>query len=165
MSSRIVDSMMRPLSRAAFGRKRRPLVPKFAHILVPCYSPCGMPTPLAPVWDLHVYSTVAVTVGKDAGSDPEYLLEKLGGFDFASIGSDGPGEKGLEALSGLKQALAKVCLQKKKTPLLPHQRSAGLLCTLLLLCILNFPTEGRSSGGFVSEAWLPHTLLASTAYK
>lgn len=49
-----------------------------------------------------------MTVGKDARSDPEYLLEKLGGFDFSSVGGDGSGGKGLEALSALKQTLAKV---------------------------------------------------------
>lgn len=54
-------------------------------------------------------SKVSVTVGKDARSDPEFLLEKLGGFDFASTAEDGAaGGKGLEALSLLKNSLAKV---------------------------------------------------------
>ena len=54
-------------------------------------------------------SKVAVSAGKDARSDPEFLLEKLGGFDFASAaGEGGGGGKGLEALSQLKQTLAKV---------------------------------------------------------
>lgn len=55
----------------------------------------------------HLHSNVAVSAGKDARNDPEYLLEKLGGFDFASVGDDSKG-KGLEALSQLKQTLAKV---------------------------------------------------------
>lgn len=51
-----------------------------------------------------------MTVGKDARSDPEFLLEKLGGFDFASAaaGDGAGGGKGLEALGQLKQTLAKV---------------------------------------------------------
>lgn len=56
-------------------------------------------------------SKVAVTVGKDARNNPEFLLEKLGGFDFASMAGDGAGGgggKGLEALGQLKQTLAKV---------------------------------------------------------
>lgn len=54
-------------------------------------------------------SKVTVSAGKDARSDPEFLLEKLGGFDFASAAGEGAGGgKGLEALSQLKQTLAKV---------------------------------------------------------
>eukprot|EP00752_Nemacystus_decipiens_P005276 g4785.t1 len=54
-------------------------------------------------------SKVTVTAGKDARSDPEFLLEKLGGFDFASAAGEGAGAgKGLEALSQLKQTLAKL---------------------------------------------------------
>ncbi|CAN0153996.1 unnamed protein product, partial [Hapterophycus canaliculatus] len=62
----------------------------------------------------EAFSKVSVTVGKDARSDPEFLLEKLGGFDFASIAGDGAaggggaGGKGLEALDQLKQTLAKL---------------------------------------------------------
>lgn len=51
---------------------------------------------------------MSVNVGKDARSDPKFLLEKLGSFDFASAGAGGAGEKGLEALNGLKQTLAQV---------------------------------------------------------
>lgn len=61
---------------------------------------------------LRARSKVTVTAGKDARSDPEFLLEKLGGFDFASAAGEGAGGgKGLEALSQLKQTLAKVFLE------------------------------------------------------
>ncbi|CBJ32816.1 conserved unknown protein [Ectocarpus siliculosus] len=58
----------------------------------------------------EAFSKVSVTVGKDARSDPEFLLEKLGGFDFASAaaGDGAGGGKGLEALGQLKQALSKL---------------------------------------------------------
>ena len=49
-----------------------------------------------------------MTEGKDPACDPEFLLEKLGSFDFASVGSDGAEGKGLEALSELRRTLAKV---------------------------------------------------------
>lgn len=72
------------------------------HTLVPlctcvCHYPCH-------------HSKVSVTVGNDAANDPEYLLEKLGGFDFGAIGGDEAGsKKSLDALSELKRALTKVC--------------------------------------------------------
>lgn len=50
-------------------------------------------------------------MGKDAASDPEYLLEKLGGFDFGSMGGeDAASKKSIDALSKLKMALAKVTI-------------------------------------------------------
>lgn len=49
---------------------------------------------------------VQVTVGKDALKDPEYLMQKLGGFNFA--GGAGSGEKSLEAITNLKKTLAKL---------------------------------------------------------
>lgn len=52
--------------------------------------------------------SVSVNVGKDARSDPKFLLEKLGSFDFSSAGAGGSGGKGLEALNGLKQSLAQL---------------------------------------------------------
>lgn len=75
------------------------------------FSFCADPLPF-PAFGRHLdfcgCSKVAVSSGKDVRNDPEYLLEKLGSFDFASVGGDGPGGKGLEALSELKQTLAKV---------------------------------------------------------
>ncbi|CAM9832623.1 unnamed protein product, partial [Pylaiella littoralis] len=57
----------------------------------------------------EAFGKVQVTVGKDARTDPESLLEKLGGFDFASAGEDGAaGGKSLEALSLLKNSLAQL---------------------------------------------------------
>ncbi|CAM9993892.1 unnamed protein product [Scytosiphon promiscuus] len=78
----------------------------------------------------EAFSKVAVTVGKDARSDPEFLLEKLGGFDFASITGDGAGGegggKGLEALGQLKQTLAK--LGAKVTSVEMVEADARVIC-------------------------------------
>ncbi|CAN0106856.1 unnamed protein product, partial [Sphacelaria rigidula] len=57
----------------------------------------------------HALGKVTVTVGKDALNDPEYLMQKLGGFDFASAaGGAGSNQKSLETLAELKKTLAKV---------------------------------------------------------
>lgn len=70
--------------------------------------PCGISSSRNKHRRVIFASKVTVTVGKDPASDPEFLLEKLGKVDFASIGGDAAGGKGLQALTELRHSLAKV---------------------------------------------------------
>lgn len=92
-------------------------------------------------------SKVAVSAGKDARSDPEFLLEKLGGFDFASAAGEGAGGgKGLEALSQLKQTLAKVLIEHH-----PCRAVCGRRCVWWHCCV---PYRCRVLVGLVTAAVL-----------
>lgn len=90
-----------------------------------------------------------MTVGKDALKDPEYLMQKLGGFDFASAGGVGSGEESLEAITNLKKTLAKVgwcwiqCLPKKSRPATRYNTA---ICLLLAIAVRSLACSVSARG-------------------